>query len=696
MANSARSVWKPIVPVPEDAPHATMRHSQRGDPLRVFIYYAADGQLLGYTRRFLKSTGEALHLPLTWCIDQDGMRMWRPIQFERLRPLYGLADLAERDEQDAVLLVFDEHAAEHAKRLLPWATAVAWPGGVRNIDEVDWAPLKGRPVFIWPTLERKHAQQRKGVADAQATALPRERQPMWQAALKLEKIVLGYGGTVIGIVDPWSDDARPEGFDLGMAGMQDWTPEQAQDWMMAHLRDGLGTEWQQKVRRLRGQPEPADQPPSEGVSTPTEAGAGEPVKRGWVDDLIYKNGDLSACLHNVYQMLAQRQEWQGVIALDEFSLRVVKRKPPPFVGGAVGEWTDADASRAAMWLQREYGFTPSSPLVQEAINVLSESNRFHPVQEWLRGLEWDGIPRLETWIVEWLGADDGGKSSRARYFALVGKWWLMGAVARVMRPGCKFDYVLVLEGPQGKRKSSAMSALGAEWFGDTDLDFNNKDSMIALQGKLIYEIPELGALARSDERKQKSFLSRRFDEFRPPYGRGFIKVPRQMVFCGTTNEWEWNKDPTGGRRFWPVGCDEIKLEELIGQRAQLFAEALHYLDSGERYWPSEEEQRELFDQEQLKIEQPDAFVDALHDWVYGRTALFSLAEAAMDGLKMDASKLTRDIQTRIGTALRKLGCTRVEKRNGMTRFWYKPPEEAARSMTSQPAQQGAEVGDVGF
>jgi putative DNA primase/helicase len=695
MADREKSVWTPVLPVPDDAPPARVRHNDRGDPLRVFSYHDADGQLLGHVCRFISSTGEPLHMPLTWCRDQHEVRTWRWKQFERFRPLYNLDGMAVADESDGVLLVFDEHSAEHAKRLVPWLTPVSWPGGVKNIDEVDWSPLKGRMVFIWPTLERKHAQVRHAKADIPAHALPRDRQPMWRAALKLERIVIGLGGAVISIIDPWPDADRPEGFDAGMAGMQDWTPEQTQAWMEAHMGTGLGSEWSQKVRRARGELVAPEAPPaaaSEPISTPFEANASEAVKRIWVEDLLYKNGDLAACLHNVHQILANRPEWAGVVALDEFSLKVVKRKFPPFEGGAIGEWTDADASRTAMWLQREYGFTPSSSLAQEAVGVLADGNRFHPVRNWMQSLKWDGTERIAHWLIDFLGADD------CDYSRHVGKWWLMGAVARAMKPGCKFDYVLVLEGLQGKKKSSAFDALGGEWFGDNDLDFANKDSMLALQGKLIYEIAELGALARSDERKQKSFLSRRFDEFRPPYGRGFVRVPRQLVFCGTTNEWEWNKDPTGGRRFWPIPCkvDEIDVAGIAGVRDQLFAEALHCFEAGDRYWPTADEQKRLFDPEQLKIEQPDAFVDALHDWVYGRVALFSLAEAAMDGLKMDASKLTRDIQTRIGTALRKLGCSRVEKRNGMTRFWYKPPQESAKYVTSRPAQQDDEVSHVPF
>ena len=221
--------------------------------------------------------------------------------------------------------------------------------------------------------------------------------------------------------------------------------------------------------------------------------------------------------------------------------------------------------------------------------------------------------------------------------------------------------------------------------------------MSALRGKWIYEIAEMGAIARSEERRQKSFLSRRIDEYRPVYGRREIKAPRQVVFGGTTNEHEWNKDPTGGRRFWPVDCtvDEIDVKALREARDQLWAEALTYIDASERYWPTFEEQKTIFDPEQLRIEQQDSLVDALHDWVFARIGDFSAFEAAHDCLKLDAAKLTRDLQTRIGIALRKLGCTRVERRNGMIRYWYKPPAtNGAGSKTDKPAQQAWESDDV--
>jgi predicted P-loop ATPase len=207
--------------------------------------------------------------------------------------------------------------------------------------------------------------------------------------------------------------------------------------------------------------------------------------------------------------------------------------------------------------------------------------------------------------------------------------------------------------------------------------------MSAIRGKWLYEFAELGSLAKSEATRQKSFLSRQIDEFRPVYGRREIRSPRQLCFGGTTNDWEWNKDPTGGRRFWPVKCEiEVDHVGLTAARDQLFAEAYALFTAGERYWPTGEEQKAIFDPEQFKRTAADTYVDMLHNWVEEQYKEFNIADAALDCLKLDASKLTRDVQTRIGTALRQLGCTRIEKRTHVIRYWYKPPERNAATSTS--------------
>ncbi len=442
--------------------------------------------------------------------------------------------------------------------------------------------------------------------------------------------------------------------------------------------------WQPpKQSRKRAQPAKGGNPPSAERDGPE-----------WVDKLLVDKGQIKPCLANVHDILMNDLAWRDCIAYDEFAQRTVKRTPPPFEGGQAGEWDSTDDSRTAMWLSRTYRFTPTSMMVAEAVEVLARVHSFHPVRKWLRTLRWDGTPRIDHWMDDYLGIQ------RTEYTVRVSAWFLIGMIARVMQPGVKFDYCLVLEGIQGRGKSSTLSILGGEWFGDTDIDLHNKDSMAALQGKWLYEFPELGSLARTESLKQKSFLSRQVDEYRPVYGRRQIKVPRQTVFSGSTNEWEWNKDPTGGRRFWPVEVGDIDLAGLAGVRDQLFAEALVRWEQKERFFPTGEEQRRYFDPEQLKREQGESLVDALHDWVYEQydSAMnpkpFSVAMAAFDGLKMDASKLTRDMQTRVGIALRKLGCGRIEKRNGMVRYWYTPPaRETARVGGSSSPEWVGEGGD---
>ncbi|HAJ71369.1 MAG TPA: conjugal transfer protein TraC, partial [Methylophilaceae bacterium] len=322
--------------------------------------------------------------------------------------------------------------------------------------------------------------------------------------------------------------------------------------------------------------------------------------------------------------------------------------------------------------------SPSAAMVAEAVEVMARTNIINPPKDWLNSLEWDGEKRVDKWMLDYMGVP------LTEYTKRVSRWFFMGMVKRVFEPGCKFDYCLVLEGPQGRKKSSALAAIGGEWYGDTDLDLHNKDSMSALRGKMLYEFSELGSVAKAEATKQKSFLSRQVDEYRPVYGRREIRAPRQLIFTGTTNEWEWNKDPTGGRRFWPVPVnEEIDVDGLKSMRDQLFAEAVAMVKQGLRYWPTAKEQAEFFDKEQLARSIQESYVDALFDSVNNQIGEFSLHFAVTEWLKIDAAKITRDIQTRVGNALRQLGCTRHEKRTDtLSRFWYKPPERKLATSTS--------------
>ena len=407
----------------------------------------------------------------------------------------------------------------------------------------------------------------------------------------------------------------------------------------------------------------------------------------WRDGLLWARGAIRECVPNIVAVLRHHPDWVGVIAFDEFSQKVVKRLPAPYDTAKkpkdCEEWTDVDDTRVQIWLSKHEGFAPSSRFVAEAIEVVARHNNFHPVLEYLQSLKWDGVKRIDNWMTDHLMVEDG------EYTRLVSRWFLIGMCNRVISPGCKFDYCLVLEGKQGRMKSSALRALAGEWFSDTELDLAHKDAMSAIRGHWLHEFGEMGSIARTESMRQKSFLSRQVDEFRPSYGRREIRCPRQLVFAGTTNEWQWNKDPTGGRRFWPVTIpDEINVQGLAAERDNLLAEAYAMAMDGERYWPTAQEQQEIFDPVQLIRESSEAYVEILAMWLaspVGAEAEFSISSAIMSGLKIDSKSITRDIQTRVGQALAKLGCERFEKRGGPIRFLYRrtPKEEEKQEPRSR-------------
>lgn len=428
-------------------------------------------------------------------------------------------------------------------------------------------------------------------------------------------------------------------------------------------------------------PEPPAAPEThfDATKAPAEEGGNSPPGEPPDDDewkkwLVRKSGDVTPCLANAELILSHLKPWQGAIGYDEFAERTMFRKRLPCDPGgpATGEWSDHLDSMTAIWLQRSWRVEFSPKTVLQAVEVVARKNKFHPVREALAALApWDGVRRNGDWLSDYLGV------KKTPYTELVGAFFLRAMIKRVMEPGCKFDYCLVLEGEQGLGKSTAARILAWHWFADTDLDLSNKDALMALAGHWVYEISEMGSLMRAEEKKQKSFLSRQDDEYRPPYGRRMIKVARQSVFIGTTNEEEYLKDATGGRRFWPVLCEsEFNLDGLRSNIEQMYAEALVDYREKARCFPTPDEQKELFTPEQVKRGMQEPFDDLLFQWVKNQAVPFSMAEAATDGLKLTADKLTPAIVTRLGISLRKLGCGRKEDRlsaDPSRRRLYTPP-----------------------
>jgi putative DNA primase/helicase len=662
--------WSDAGEWPEDGPPAPVAHVVRGRPVLSWCYRTAAGGITGYVHRFVTSDGGKEILPCVWSQHPTKGKAWKWRQWDQPRPLYHL-DLQADDRP--VLVVEGEKCVDAAASVLGashWVTC--WSGGGNAVHKADFGPLAGRRVILWPDCDAKR--------DKAGTALlPEDKQPGVKAMEKAAQILL-VGDCDVSIVAIPRPGDRPDGWDIAdlIAEAGDNASAAVHAWLQAD-----------KLRRPRAAPAGAGAPlpPPDAPSAPPPWPEPED---DWSAQLVrIKGGNLASHPVNVWTILRNDSRWRGVVSFDEFSNRVVKRAPPPYAHGRAGEWVSDDDSRTAAWLAQVYGLVVSSIQVLEAVEMVARESPVHPVREYLQGITWDGTPRLAHWLIDHAGVED------TEYIRAVSQFFLRAMVKRVMEPGCKFDYCLVLEGSEGLRKSSLAMLLGGPWFSDTDLDLTHKDSMAALQGKWLHEFSEMDSVTRAEAAKQKSFLSRQVDEFRPVYGRRQISCPRQSVFVGTTNEDEYIKAGQGARRFWPVRVPrEIDINALREARDQLFAEAMQDYLAGLPCAPDSEMQRELFRPVQARRVVQESMIDALHDWVLepgadeitrrvANASCFSLADAALRGLHISPAQLTRDLETRIGKALRALGCERIEKRNGMSRFWYKPP--ARNGATSEEA-----------
>jgi predicted P-loop ATPase len=331
----------------------------------------------------------------------------------------------------------------------------------------------------------------------------------------------------------------------------------------------------------------------------------------WVDKLkLWDNGEPKPIQFNVTVALREDPAWRGVIGLNEFTGNVELLRHPPWPNAhwrQVRDWTDDDTLKATEWVQGVDICAPKS-IVDDAVNSVANENRFHPVRESLDGLEWDRKPRLDAWLSDYCRVADSS------YVRAVGSRFLISAVARVYSPGCKVDCALILEGEQGIGKSTALRALFDPWFTDEIADLGSKDASMQLRGVWGVELAELDAMRRAEVPRLKAFVTRTDDRYRPPYGRHVVDVPRQCVFCGTVNDSEYLRDPTGGRRFWPVKClGKLDVPGLYQVREQLWAEAVARYRASEPWHLHEDELISTATEEQEKRRSRDAAEEYLQE-----------------------------------------------------------------------------------
>ena len=309
------------------------------------------------------------------------------------------------------------------------------------------------------------------------------------------------------------------------------------------------------------------------------------------------NGRIEKTISNVTLVLENDPLLKGRIVTDEFASRGMVLGALPWDRREEKRmWTDVDYAGFYRYMETFYNITGREKL-DSGLLIVSAQNKINDVKEYLTGLIWDGVPRVDSLLIDYLGAED------TPYTRAVMRKSLCAAVARAVVGGVKYDYMPIFTGPQGIGKSTFLATLGKDWFSDSLTTFSGKEAAELIQGTWINEVGELTALTKQETSAVKQFLSKTNDIYRAAYGKTTGKYPRRCVFFGTSNDSEFLKDVTGNRRFWPVdvGIHKAKKsvwEDLPEELDQVWAEAYCRWMLGETlYLPKEievlaEEQQE--------------------------------------------------------------------------------------------------------
>lgn len=346
------------------------------------------------------------------------------------------------------------------------------------------------------------------------------------------------------------------------------------------------------------------------VCTEEEAGTWSDA---WTMDLKYtgKSGKLVCSIQNIALVLENDPAIRGKLRHNDFSGKDEVLGGVPWESEP-GQWTDRDEANLRAWLERVYGLTGKDK-ISDALATVFTRHRYHPVRDYLNELAWDGVPRLERLIIDYIGAEDtplNRAMTRAQFTA---------AVARVFEPGCKYDYCLILAGAEGVGKSTLLARMGGAWFSDCITSMDGKEGMEQLSNVWIAELGELSGIKRSDVESVKSYLSRQVDKFRPAYHRHEVVRPRQCVFFGTTNEDHFLRGDTGNRRFWIIPVDPALrkhgdwMDAIARDRDQLWAEAVaNYRRGGRLILPAELEAEARARQEKFNEMEDDPLWGSLN------------------------------------------------------------------------------------
>lgn len=317
---------------------------------------------------------------------------------------------------------------------------------------------------------------------------------------------------------------------------------------------------------------------------------------------VDKRGNVLPTAQNLEKIMRYDRYLKGRLKFNQFASRIEIHDNLPWrkVKG-VDFWRDSDDAGLRVYIEKVHGIVAKGK-IEDAFAMEVERNAYDPLMDYVNGLSWDGVARADMLLITYLGAQD------TEYNRLVTRKWLTGMIARALRPGVKFDNMLVTTGPQGIGKSTLGAKLAGKWYSDSLDDLNSKDAYESLQGTWLVEMGEMAATKKSDIERVKGFISKKEDVYRAAYGRRKQYYPRRCVFYGTSNEVEFLHDKTGNRRFWPVDVGVIEIAVPVWDldhetRDQILAEAKHWYDAGEKIYLTDTEEALAREAQDLHMEQ---------------------------------------------------------------------------------------------
>jgi putative DNA primase/helicase len=362
-----------------------------------------------------------------------------------------------------------------------------------------------------------------------------------------------------------------------------------------------------------------------------------------LDQYMDRNGQPSGRFrknkNNLYIILRRDRRWRGRVWLNSFTntLKIDDR-----------DYKDTDDTRIALWVSRSYDLEYGEAAVSSTVQLIGEENKRNPLLEWLDSIEWDGVNRLNSWVVEATDCEDNELNRK------MGEKWLIQAIARAYEPGCKADCVLIFAGAQGAGKSTLFRTLATdEYFADTPLDIGSANSYSQIARAWIYEVAELDSVRRSANSATKAFLSAQEDNFRPAYGRHAITIKRHVVFAGTTNESQFINDMTGSRRYWPIKVDAVNLNWVRENRDQLWAEAILAYKNGETWYLDKKLDKVRHDSSKI-YRQDDPWLEPISSFLMLNRGYVTMTMVMEDGLKIERGRMNRRDEMRISEILREL------------------------------------------